>query len=247
MIRKGDTIPSLPKNALPVFYGDDYTDLASFLNEIGSIRLRKRSGLNKIVAVNPYVETRKATTAFARLHYSSSFIPFVGRKEEFSNLNDFLGNSEKLLWWTVTGAGGIGKSRLIFEFLRQINPSWYEFFTHKNCDEIRNFKPFTNTIVVFDYVLGEEKQCADALAAYLEAFELNSYKLRIIFIERNMDEDKVDWLGIIKSSLDVQVRINFEACEYKPTSLYTVSICTILAFGFAAMYSSYSLLVRPFV
>lgn len=29
--------------------------------------------------------------------------------------------------------------------------------------------------------------------------------------------------------------------------VYTVSICTTLALGFAAMYSSYSLLVRPLV
>ena len=50
----GDTMPDLPANAIPVFYGDDYMDLPFFLSEIAVTRLQRMAGLRSIVSVNPY-------------------------------------------------------------------------------------------------------------------------------------------------------------------------------------------------
>ena len=72
LMKSGDTIPNLPMNAIPVFYGDDYEDLPLFLSEIAMTRLQKRAGLQSVIAVNPYLERRTAISAFGRMHFSNS-------------------------------------------------------------------------------------------------------------------------------------------------------------------------------
>ncbi len=118
------------------------------------------------------------------MHFSNEFNEFVGRNEEFEKLNLFLDDPADYLWWGVTGAGGIGKSRLILEWLRQMPAKWFGFFAKKT-KEAEGFIPFTDTVIVFDYILGEEKQCVEAVEALLDVFDNTAYKLRMIFIERD--------------------------------------------------------------
>lgn len=51
LMKSGDTIPNLPMNAIPVFYGDDYEDLPLFLSEIAMTRLQKRAGLQSVMHI----------------------------------------------------------------------------------------------------------------------------------------------------------------------------------------------------
>lgn len=132
LMKSGDTIPNLPMNAIPVFYGDDYEDLPLFLSEIAMTRLQKRAGLQSVIAVNPYLERRTAISAFGRMHFSNSFNPFVGRTVELNDLSSFLQDKEKFLWRTILGEGGIGKSRLILEWMKTMPSSWFGFFAYKN-------------------------------------------------------------------------------------------------------------------
>lgn len=130
LMKSGDTIPNLPMNAIPVFYGDDYEDLPLFLSEIAMTRLQKRAGLQSVIAVNPYLERRTAISAFGRMHFSNSFNPFVGRTVELNDLSSFLQDKEKFLWRTILGEGGIGKSRLILEWMKTMPSSWFGFFAY---------------------------------------------------------------------------------------------------------------------
>lgn len=163
LMKSGDTIPNLPMNAIPVFYGDDYEDLPLFLSEIAMTRLQKRAGLQSVIAVNPYLERRTAISAFGRMHFSNSFNPFVGRTVELNDLSSFLQDKEKFLWRTILGEGGIGKSRLILEWMKTMPSSWFGFFAYKKPEKAHLFVPFADTVVAFDYVLGQEQQCADVV------------------------------------------------------------------------------------
>lgn len=50
-------------------------------------------------------------------HYKSATTSFHGRDEELSALRDFCSDeTDKFMWWAVTGVGGAGKSRLVYEF-----------------------------------------------------------------------------------------------------------------------------------
>ncbi len=154
LMKNGDSVPELPSNALPIYYGDDYSDLPDFLSELALVRLRERIGLRELAAFNPYTQTSTATTAFGRIHFSNGFNGFVGRDKELYKLRNFLENPDRILWWSLVGDGGIGKSRLVMEWLKNSPTHWFGFFARKTPEEAGDFKPFTDTVIVFDYVLG---------------------------------------------------------------------------------------------
>ena len=212
LMKNGDIAPSLPPNAIPVYYGDDYSDLPVFLSNISMMRLRRRAGLRGIVSINPYTTDVPVTTAFGRMHFSNRFTDFVGRKPEIEGLKEFIYCGSKFQWWAVIGDGGIGKSRLVLEVLKQMSYSWFGFFSYKHPDEVMNFKPFADTVVVFDYVVGEESKCADTIESYLEVFNESPYKLRVLFIERVQETD--DWVKKISRSFESGNRLIFEGGKY---------------------------------
>lgn len=214
LMKSGDTIPNLPMNAIPVFYGDDYEDLPLFLSEIAMTRLQKRAGLQSVIAVNPYLERRTAISAFGRMHFSNSFNPFVGRTVELNDLSSFLQDKEKFLWRTILGEGGIGKSRLILEWMKTMPSSWFGFFAYKKPEKAHLFVPFADTVVAFDYALGQEQQCADTIAAFIEAFSDSPYKLRIVLLERHQRASEYDWLIELKRKMPNEARLEFEAGTY---------------------------------
>lgn len=212
LMKKGDIVPILPPNAIPVYYGDDYSDLPVFLSEISMVRLRRRAGLRSLVSLNPYISNVPVTSAFGRMHFSNRFNDFVGRKSEIEELKEFIYCGSKFQWWSVIGNGGIGKSRLVFEVLKQMKLSWFGFFSYKHPDEVMKFKPFADTVVVFDYVVGEESKCADTIESYLEVFNESPYKLRVLFIERVQETN--DWVKKINRSFESGNRLIFESGKY---------------------------------
>lgn len=214
LMKNGDTMPDLPANAIPVFYGDDYADLPAFLSEIAVTRLQRRAGLRSVVSVNPYQNHNVATSAFGRMHFANGFNPFVGRTPEMNGLNAFLRSKDKFSWWTVLGEGGIGKSRLILEWMKTMPPNWFGFFSKKKAEAAYQFTPFTDTVVAFDYVLGQERQCAETIAAFLEAFADSPYKLRIVLLERHQQSSDDDWLIVLKRGMPAEARLKFEAGAY---------------------------------
>lgn len=214
LMKNGDTVPGLPPNAIPVFYGDDYADLPVFLSELSMLRLQRRAGLRTLASINPYSKKEKAVSAFGRMHFSNRFNEFVGREEEFQRLNEFLASEKKVSWHTVLGDGGIGKSRLVLEWLRSMPTHWFGYFTYKKPGEARKFAPFTDTVIVFDYVLGKEKESADTIEAYLDAFEVSPYKVRFLFIERSHATDDSDWLIEICRALEGEQRVTFESGKF---------------------------------
>lgn len=214
LMKKGDTIPNLPSNAIPVFYGDDYTDLPAFLSELAVIRLRQRVGLQFVASVNPYGDRKLVTSAFGRMHFANGFNSFVGRISEMNELNAFLQCKDKFSWWTILGEGGIGKSRLILEWMKTMPLNWFGFFAGKNAGAVYQFAPFTDTVVAFDYVLGQERQCAETVGAFLEIFRDSPYKLRIVLVERHQKSSNDDWLLRMKREMLAETRLEFESGNY---------------------------------
>lgn len=213
VMKEGDGLPVLPPNAIPVYYGTEYEDLPVFLSELALYRLKKRISLKAIASVNPYQESRRAASAFGRIHFSNGFNAFTGRDEEFIRLERFLENPADCLWWAVTGPGGIGKSRLVLEWLRNMPPQWFGFFIKKT-GVVENFLPFTDTVIAFDYILGEEKQCAEAVETLFDIFDNSPYKLRVLFIERNKQHSRDSWLANMEQALPAEARLLFDKAKY---------------------------------
>lgn len=221
IMKEGDTIPTLPGNAVPVYYGSEYDALPGFLDEMASYRLRWRTDVRPLMFLNPYTEPGRLSSAFGRMHFSNAFNPFVGREDELRNLDSFLGearaaNPLKISWWGITGEGGIGKSRLVLEWLRRLPLSWFGFFARTTTDRnyYENLTPFSNTVIVFDYVIGNEQRCAAAVLALIRVFEASPYKLRILLIERHHEAGKLDWLEMMKASMDAPEKLTFQSAMY---------------------------------
>ncbi len=56
-----------------------------------------------------------------RFHYLNPEIGFVRRDEQFKVLDDFLEREEDLLSLAITGFGGIGKSKLLYHYILELN------------------------------------------------------------------------------------------------------------------------------
>lgn len=204
-------IPELPDNFIPVSYGNGYNDLPAFLNEITLYRLNHLT-FSQVIRVNPYVDSGKQGSAYGRLHYSNEFSKFVGRDEELQKLNEFTQCNQKQLWWAVTGEGGYGKSRLLLEWLKHLPNDWFGFFGETSLETLvdyQQFKPFNNTIIVLDDVLGKETECASVISTMTSIFADTPYKLRVILVDRFYTDSKIGWYDTLLNSLKPQVKVEF--------------------------------------
>lgn len=114
---------------------------------------------------------------------------FIGREQEMSMLEKFVKDRRKTLWWALTGAGGVGKTRLAYEFVLQLRKTgWLACFV--NFPQLLNdlskssfklaFKK--NILIVIDYVYAYEANIAQIIEIIERAN--TSKKVRFLLIER---------------------------------------------------------------
>lgn len=193
---KRDSIPvDMPDNIILIPYGDEYSDLPLFLEDMAQARLKAWVSRYRIVGRSIFCNTSKLPDSLMQYHYSQESVPFCGRQAELDELLAFVKGDEKFAWWTVTGQAGAGKSRLAFETLHRLPACWFGFFlndtTTKN--DIERFEPFTNTLIIIDYVSGREFLVAEYIRRFYELFSPTSYNLRILLIERENRRQTGSW------------------------------------------------------
>lgn len=90
----------------------------------------------------------------SRFHYKSGAVSFHGRRAELEQLREFCGQAHVAFrWWAVTGAGGAGKSRLVYEFGQEMKASGWNvlWLNSAHMDHLDTLPIPTNTLVVVDY------------------------------------------------------------------------------------------------
>lgn len=144
------------------------------------------------------VSTPKAVNRFM---YDSNYITFVGRKQELAQLQEFCQNGEQISWWAVVGPGGIGKSRLIYEFTNmQRADGWnIRWLKHSDYENLNHWTPPADRCIIV----------ADDVQAHLQLIgnwiisistRLRSEKLRIILLERDgNDLGSAKWAELLQS------------------------------------------------
>lgn len=140
-----------------------------------------------------------------RLLFDSDFFPFTGREQELESLEAFCASNEVISWWAVTGPGGMGKSRLVYEFTNQMREEGWKierFEAHPSKDSragdlvnLPMWLPETSrTIVVLDDVQSHMEQVRQWLNEVVR--DPRSEKLRILLLEREgKDLNSSSWLG----------------------------------------------------
>lgn len=216
LYRDGDNISDLQPNVTPVCYGSAHTDFPAAMEQIANFRIRFRYRDTGIIKVNPYIRNRTTAAASYRMHYLNAFSKFIGRQAELDQLNKFCQSNQPIQWWALVGEGGIGKSRLVYQWLQNLPNNWFGFFASisENTDAFQRFQPFSNTVMVFDYVLGNENQCAQVLTVLLDKFEFSQFQLRILLIDRRYGNTAYSWYDRMIHSMDMQHQLVFQEYLY---------------------------------
>ncbi|MBD5471097.1 MAG: hypothetical protein HDR19_08295 [Lachnospiraceae bacterium] len=136
-----------------------------------------------------------------RFMYDSNYITFVGREQELAQLQEFCQDTEQISWWAVAGSGGIGKSRLVYEFTNaQREVGWKIcWLKHSDYDNLNSWTPpVDRCIVVMDDVQAHLQTIGDWIISI--SSRQRSEKLRIILLERNgKDLDSAKWAELMQS------------------------------------------------
>ena len=133
-----------------------------------------------------------------RLTFGARRVPFVGRDDEMAKLNAFLnadaddGNAAPFRWWLALGAGGLGKSRLAFEFCLQAGLHWQTgFLTSADMQfDWDNWQPEQPTLIIIDYAGTRPERTGDILRSLARraATDKLAAPVRVLLLERNRDD-----------------------------------------------------------
>ena len=136
--------------------------------------------------INGISSPRDNANAF---HYRNELLKFRGRETELKVLKEFMEADEGLSWMAVTGAGGSGKSKLLYHFVKEmeIYPGWKSVWIHsENCEQFLRFNEWKypyNLLIVVDYA----GAVASDMGKWMEQLERSRYrpgKMRFVFVER---------------------------------------------------------------
>lgn len=175
---------------LPIFYDDSNHDavrviLERLLEETDQPRYQR---LVRDSRVAPPVDKAERSLLF-----DADFFAFSGREVELQCLERFCSISETCLWWVVTGPGGMGKSRLVYEFCRSMQKKgWHtlRFEAHPTpgsaahmLTELTDWQPDAKkTIVVLDDVQAHTETVFKWLSGTMRRHR--SEPLRVLLLER---------------------------------------------------------------
>ncbi len=116
--------------------------------------------------------------------YKTDKLPLIGRDDEMETLRDFCNDSTHFLWYAICGPGGMGKSRLAYEFAIEMREKrwtvyWLKPTDYKHLNDM-SFEGKNNVLIVADYVLMHTKEIAECIQR-LESIET---KIRLLLLER---------------------------------------------------------------
>ena len=152
-----------------------------------------------------YIDSQKVMQKVQfKLDYRSEEIPFVGRTEEFGEIDAFCASEKQISWWAVIGKGGSGKSRLVYEYIKNNMGSaeWKmcflreEFFSQAGGGgKYKTWNTWTydkNLLLVVDYVQKYAKEVAQWIEGLSNSNSITR-KIRILFLERT-DREQSLWM-----------------------------------------------------
>ncbi|MBD5083692.1 MAG: hypothetical protein HDT33_01145 [Clostridiales bacterium] len=146
-------------------------------------------------------KTASTSSASRRFMYDADYISFVGRKDELTRLRDFCQHTEQVSWWAVTGPGGMGKSRLVYQFTNEQEAAGWtiHWLKHSDYDDLTHWMPPTDRCIVVADDVQAHIQVIGSWIASVSA-RLRSEKLRILLLERSgKDLASAKWAELLQS------------------------------------------------
>ncbi len=183
----------------PVFYPQGKHEAVRVLLE----RLLEETNNNAYKELYNYTQSIIASTNKEknRFMYDSDYIVFTGRENELEQLYQFCQQSRQLLWWAVTGPGGIGKSRLVHEFAKRRKEEGWEicWLKHQDYSRLSELKlPVGRCIIIADDIQSHLQVLGDWFASVF--MHRRSESLRILLLEREgKNLESAGWAEMLQS------------------------------------------------
>lgn len=187
---------------LPIFYDESNHDAVRVILErlleetdkAGYARLRR-----SCQSAAPAADARQP------LMFDAEYFPFTGREPEQAQLRQFCEAEDHLLWWAVTGPGGMGKSRLVYEFCKSMAAEGWKVqrfeASHsrggpaRSLTELPGWMPEADRTIV---VLDDVQAYMESVCAWMTKMDRSprSEELRILLLEREGETiSDSSWLG----------------------------------------------------
>ena len=160
-----------------------------------------------------------------RFNYKSDSVKFFAREKELENLDAFLKDKKKSLWWGISGEGGCGKSRLVYHFSQKARASGWVIHepVNKNFDYLSSkYQKMGNepTLFIFDYISANVADIGQWIHTLED--EPHSNKIRFLLIERH--RENVELQELLAESLDTDGERSLkQKCYQKDLRLSTLS------------------------
>ena len=153
-------------------------------------RLLEETAPSKYEEMNRYVERYiPISKPEHRFMYDSGYIGFTGRAKELEQLMDFCQNPKQISWWAVTGPGGMGKSRLVYEFTEaRKKEGWKIVWLNQNIyPRLLDWPlPVDQCILVADDVQSYLQAIGEWISSVSK--KKRSEKLRVLLLEREGED-----------------------------------------------------------
>ena len=187
---------------LPIFYDESNHDAVRVILE----RLLEETDKAGYARLRQSCQS-PAPAADARqpLMFDAEYFPFTGREPEQAQLRQFCEAEAQLLWWAVTGPGGMGKSRLVYEFCKSMAAEGWKVqrfeASHsrggpaRSLTELPGWMPEADRTIV---VLDDVQAYMESVCAWMTKMDRTprSEELRILLLEREGETiSDSSWLG----------------------------------------------------
>lgn len=145
-------------------------------------------------------------------------LPFVGRRQELTELWSFLNQREKFSWWLWTAPGGQGKSRLAAELCRQAQApekGWRCGFLSL----VTRYEGWSNwavdqpTLIVIDHVARRASVIRDAICSLTRTSGHLDAPVRFLLLERGFSSSD-SWVADFAPGSDSPDYADFFECAY---------------------------------
>lgn len=212
----GEEPEDLPDHIVPICFGDKYSDLPIFLERLAEIRLDAFVQNNPFIELFPSAITSEQRNSFSQYYFAAEALSFQGRSTELASLEAFLEQKDDVLWYSVNGQSGSGKSRLALELCHRNSGQWCSFFLKPESDTaaLDGFAPYRDTLVVIDDFKGAEKNVADLIETLSARFIGSGYRLRLLLCERENSALFGTWFETLERSFSSGYLPKFRSERY---------------------------------
>lgn len=187
---------------IPIFYDDSNHDAVRVILErlLEETDLAGYTQLCRSCRSAPPGEEEKRP-----LMFDSEYFPFSGREKELAHLAEFCETEDRILWWAVTGPGGMGKSRLVFEFCKIMRKQGWQIHRFeanpsrgseaRRLEELPGWLPGAEKTIV---VLDDVQAYMESVCSWMTRMDRipRSEVLRILLLEREgTTVQDSSWMG----------------------------------------------------